>query len=191
MGRIGQGAVTASQQALVDALGATAHGDRAGLQTVFDRTSGKLMGICVRLLGDREEAEDVLQDVYVTVWQRADTFDPDRASAITWLATIARNRAIDRLRSRRARPVTAPADEALVVADDGPDGFAVAAATQEGAQLRSCLGELQDPAQGMIRAAFFEGLAYSQLADRAGVPLGTMKSWIRRGLQQLRQCLER
>lgn len=176
---------------LVDALGATARGDRDGLQTVFDRTSAKLMGICLRLLGDREEAEDVLQDIYVTVWQRADTFDPDRASAITWLATIARNRAIDRLRSRGAQVATAPAEAALIVADDSPDGFATAAATQEGAQLRGCLGELGDPAQGMIRAAFFEGLAYSQLADRAGVPLGTMKSWIRRGLQQLRQCLER
>lgn len=176
---------------LVEALYATARGDRNGLQTVFDRTSGKLMGICVRLLGDREEAEDVLQDIYVTVWQRADTFDAERASAITWLATIARNRAIDRLRSRRARPVSAPSDDALVVAYEGPDGFAAAAATQEGAQLRNCLGELENPAQGMIRAAFFEGLAYSQLADRAGVPLGTMKSWIRRGLQQLRQCLER
>src|SRR5579875_4045071 len=85
---------------LAAALGAVANGDRAALKIVYRQTSAKLMGVCLRILGDRSEAEDVLQETYVTVWSRAGAYDPDRGlSPITWLATIARNKAIDRLRS--------------------------------------------------------------------------------------------
>jgi RNA polymerase sigma-70 factor (ECF subfamily) len=149
------------------------------------------MGICLRILKDREEAEDVLQEVYVSIWSRAGSFDPARASPITWLATIARNRAIDRLRARRARAENPPLEEALEVADDRPDGFAAAVEVQEGERVQHCLSTLDNRAQEMIRTAFFDGLSYSDLATRAGVPLGTMKSWIRRGLQRLKDCLER
>lgn len=179
------------QAALVAALQAAAQGDRESLKLVFDRTSAKLMGICLRILKDREEAEDALQDVFVSIWNRAGSFDPARASAVTWLAAIARNRAIDRLRARRPREARAPIDEALNLADSSPDGFAQLAAGQEVSQLHGCMSELEGRTQSAIRAAFFDGFAYSQLAERAGVPLGTMKSWIRRGLQQLRGCLER
>jgi RNA polymerase sigma-70 factor (ECF subfamily) len=182
---------TAAQAALSAALRAAAGGDRMALRDVFDRTSAKLMGICLRILKDREEAEDVLQEVYVSIWSRAGTFDPGKASAITWLATIARNRAIDRLRSRRSRAGSAPVEEIMELADDRPDGFAVVAAKDEGERIHHCLSTLEGKSQEMIRVAFFDGLSYSDLAARAGVPLGTMKSWIRRGLQRLRDCLER
>jgi RNA polymerase sigma-70 factor (ECF subfamily) len=182
---------TAAQAALSAALRAAARGDRKALRDVFDRTSAKLMGICLRILKDREEAEDVLQEVYVSIWSRAGTFDPGKASAITWLATIARNRAIDRLRSRRSRAGSAPVEEIMELADDRPDGFAVVAAKDEGERIHHCLSTLETKLQEMIRVAFFDGLSYSDLAARAGVPLGTMKSWIRRGLQRLRDCLER
>lgn len=175
----------------MEALRAVAAGDRAALRILFDSTSAKLMGVCLRILKDREEAEDVLQEIFVTVWHRAESFDPARASAITWLATMARNRAIDRLRSRRSRGEAAPVEEAAQLADEGPDGFAAAAAKEERGRLQLCMGELEGRSRSMIRAAFFEGLTYSDLSERAGVPLGTMKSWIRRGLQQLRRCLER
>lgn len=181
---------SASQAALIAALSAAGRGDRKALRDVFDRTSAKLMGICLQVLKDREEAEDVLQDVFVSVWKRAATFDPAKASPITWLATIARNRAIDRLRSRRSRRADAPVEEILDLADDRPDGFALAAAEDEGARVHHCLSQLEVRAQAMIRTAFFDGLSYSDLATRAGVPLGTVKSWIRRGLQRLRDCLE-
>jgi RNA polymerase sigma-70 factor (ECF subfamily) len=179
-----------AQAALNAALLSVAGGDRKALAQVFDRTSAKLMGICLRVLKDREEAEDVLQDVFVSIWSRAGSFDPAKASPITWLATIARNRAIDRLRSRRARGTTAPVTEILHLADDRPDGFAVAAAKDEGGRVHHCLSTLEDKAQEVIRTAFFDGLSYSDLAVRSGVPLGTVKSWIRRGLQRLRDCLE-
>lgn len=168
-----------------------AAGDRDALRHVFDSTSAKLMGICLRILKDRDEAEDVLQDVYVSIWSRAGSFEPGRASPITWLATIARNRAIDRLRSRRARAENPPLEEALEVADGRPDGFAVAVEREEGERVHHCLSTLEGRAQEMIRTAFFDGLSYSELAARAGVPLGTLKSWIRRGLQRLKDCLER
>jgi RNA polymerase sigma-70 factor (ECF subfamily) len=148
------------------------------------------MGVCLRILKDRDDAEDVMQEVYVSVWRRAGSFDPARASPITWLATIARNRAIDRLRSRASRGSSAPVEAILEMADERPDGFAVAAAKDEGARVHHCLSTLEGRAQEMIRVAFFEGLSYSDLAARAGVPLGTCKSWIRRGLQRLRDCLE-
>lgn len=178
------------QAALVAALRAAADGDRGALRTIFDHTSAKLMGICLRILKDREEAEDALQDTFISVWQRAASFDPAKASPVTWLATIARNRAIDRLRTRRLPHAAAFDEAALHVADDAPDPFAKAAAAQERGQLQGCLAQLESRTQRMIHAAFFDGLAYSQLAERAGVPLGTVKSWIRRGLQQLRRCLE-
>lgn len=177
-------------QALNAALAATARGDREALRTLVDRTSAKLMGICLRVLKDRDEAEDVLQEVYVSVWTRAGSFDPGRASPITWLATIARNRAIDRLRSRRSQAGSAGMEEILDLPDEQPDGFALAAAKDEGERVHHCLSTLEEKAQQLIRVAFFDGLSYSDLAARAGVPLGTCKSWIRRGLQRLRDCLE-
>lgn len=177
-------------QALCAALEATARGDREALRDVFDRTSAKLMGICLHVLKDREEAEDVLQDVYVSVWTRAASFDPAKASPITWLATIARNRAIDRLRSRRSHGSSAGMEAILDLPDEQPDGFALAAAKDEGERVLHCLSTLEEKAQQLIRVAFFDGLSYSELAARAGVPLGTCKSWIRRGLQRLRDCLE-
>ena len=127
----------ATRSQLAAALARVAGGDRAALRMIYEDTSAKLFGVCLRILKDRSEAEDVLQDVYVTVWRKAATFDPGRASPITWMVAIARNRAID------------------------------------------------------IRAAFLDGATYEELAARLNVPLGTMKSWIRRGLLKLRACLER
>jgi RNA polymerase sigma factor (sigma-70 family) len=167
-----------------------ADGDRDALQQIFARTSMKLMSICVRILKDRDEAEDVLQEVFISIWGRAASFDPDRSSPSTWLSTIARNKAIDRLRSRRARPSASPIEEAFDLADGAPDGFAAAAERQEGARIQHCLSTLEGRAQAMIRTAFFEGTSYADLAARAGVPLGTVKSWIRRGLQRLKACLQ-
>ena len=176
--------------ALAAALGAVANGDKSALRQVYERTSPKLMGICLRILNDRNEAEDVLQEVYVSVWTRAGSFDAGRASAIVWLATIARNRAIDRLRAQRARPGASPVEEAAELADERPDGFAAAVEREEGERIHHCLSTLEIRVQEVIRTAFFDGLSYSELATRAGVPLGTMKSWIRRGLQRLKICLE-
>lgn len=170
-------------------LGRVASGDRDSLSELYRRTSAKLYGICLGMVGNQSDAEDVLQDVYVTIWRNAGRFDSSKASPITWLSVVARNKSIDRLRRRRAP--SAGLDEAEQVEDDDPSAFDVLDQAMEAERLAGCLGELEERPRAMIRAAFLDGATYSELAERESVPLGTMKSWIRRALLRLRGCLER
>jgi RNA polymerase sigma-70 factor (ECF subfamily) len=170
-------------------LRGVAAGDRAALARLYERSSAKLYGICLRLLGSEAEAEEVLQETYLTVWRKAAAFDPTRASAITWLGVIARNKALDRL--RRRRPATEPIEAAAELADEGPTADTLAEAAEDRLRLASCLGELEERHRILIRAAFMDGASYPELAEREQVPLGTMKSWIRRSLSRLKGCLER
>lgn len=174
---------------LVRLLERTATHDQASLKSLYKFTSAKLYGICLRLLQDEAEAQDVLQEVYLSVWRKAASFDDARASPVTWLATIARNRSIDRLRSRQAP--TEDLGLAADIPDDSPSSFDVLETAEDASRLRRCLEELESRTRNAIRSAFFEGATYPQLAEREGVPLPTMKSWIRRGLVNLRGCLER
>lgn len=178
------------QDALGQAMARLSVGERAALAEVYRLTSAKLYAICLRILKDRAEAEDALQDVYVSLWRRADRFDPTRASARSWLAVFARNRAIDRLRANRVGRGAAPVDLAERIADEAPDPEAAALASSDAAQVHKCLAALEERQQDAIRTAFLEGVTYAELADRRDVPLGTMKSWIRRGLARLKACLE-
>ena len=174
---------------LAQLLQRVAANDRGSLKLLYERTSAKLYGICLRVVGDEADAQDVLQDVYVTVWRKAGQYDRAKASAITWLAVLARNKAIDLLRNRRA-----PSDDlqaAEEVPDASPSAFEVVEQADDAARLAHCLDALDERARTMIRQAFFEGTTYSTLADQAGVPLPTMKSVIRRGLLRLRECLDR
>lgn len=164
-------------------------GDREAFATLYQRTSAKIYGICLRLLGGEAEAQDVLQEAYATVWQKAHRFDPTKASPITWLAVLARNKAIDRL--RRQGIGTDPIESAPEIEDENPSAFDIVASAQDAARLGGCLEELEERTGAMIKFAFLDGATYPQLAEREGVPLATMKSWIRRGLQRLRGCLER
>ena len=181
----------AARKQLVAALARIAGGDRGALQLLYRDTSAKLFAVCVRILRDEGEAEDVLQDVYTAVWQRAGTFDPARASPITWLVAIARNRSIDRLRSGAMAARTRTMEEADDVSDNAPDALAQIESLQEERRLTDCLGELEPRHAVAIRFAFLDGMTYDELARRMDVPLGTMKSWIRRSLLRLRKCLER
>ena len=131
----------------------------------------------------------MLQEVYLTVWRRAGAFDPARASAAAWLTAVARNRAIDRLRARSVLKGAA-ALEGVERVDEAPLADAVLERTDEGRRLTACLDELRAEESGAIRTAFLEGVTYEALAERSGKPLGTIKSWIRRGLLRLRECLE-
>jgi RNA polymerase sigma factor (sigma-70 family) len=183
--------VSLTRDELSAALAQAGRGDRAAFRRVYESTSAKLMGVCLRILSDRQLAEDVLQETYVTVWRKAGTFDPSRASPITWLVTIARNRSIDRLRSAAPGRKSVPVEDAHDLVDDTTPADEVLAGKDDAVRLAGCLNELDDRTSRAIRTAFFEGVTYEQLADREGTPLGTMKSWIRRGLLRLRTCLER
>ena len=163
--------------------------DRAAFQEVYSLTSSKLFGICLRICGERAGAEDVLHEVYITIWKRAGAFEPGRASPISWLATIARNKAIDWVRARGSRPVR-PIEEAAFVADDSPDQLTLLQRDEASQRLHDCLSALDEKSSDAIRTAFFDGATYAELAERKGVPLGTMKSWIRRGLLQLKSCVD-
>ena len=165
--------------------------DRAAFDLLYRQTSAKLFGVCLRILHERSEAEEVLQDVYLTVWRKASQYDAERASPITWMAMIARNRAIDCLRSGQLGRASVPIDFAAELADDGPDATALAEGASETRRLHDCLDELSIEQRRAIRVAFLEGCTYEELAERSATPLGTLKSWIRRGLLKLRDCMQR
>lgn len=173
-------------------LSAVAHGDAGALRELYRATSGKLFGVCLKMLRDEGEAEEVLQEVYLTVWKRAGSYDAAKASPITWLAAIARNRAIDRLRASGARVISrsGPLEEAMEIADAAPDSETQTLRGEEARRLGRCLDGLDPHQADLIRRAFFGGLSYSDLAQAAGRPLGTVKTWIRKGLMNLKVCLE-
>ena len=181
----------ANRTLLTDALRRTAGGERTALQTVYRLTSAKLFGVAVRILGEQGEAEDVVQEVYVTVWRKAADFDATRASPMTWLIAITRNRAIDRLRAGRRSRAVEPVELAEGIADDAPMADSLMERGETDARLHACLGELATRERTALRGAFFDGNTYEELAGRMNVPLGTMKSWIRRAMIKLKTCLER
>lgn len=177
-----------ARQRLTAALAASASGDPAGLQQVYDLTSAKLFGICLRICGEREAAEEVLQEVYMRVWRRAGAYDAERASPVTWLAIIARNAALD-WRSALPRMNVVPDDALADMADDAPTADDALLRDEAYARLMACLDGLDGQQSAAIRRAFLDGLTYQQLADSTATPLGTIKSWIRRGMQKLKGCL--
>lgn len=170
---------------------ATASGDSDAFEQLYRSTSPRLFGVCLRIIPHRSEAEDVLQEVFANVWRKAIQFDPARASGVTWLTMMARNKAIDHLRASRNSRQSLPIENAEDIPGTAPDAQAAAEAAIEGHRLDICLDELEAPRRQLIRTAFFEGSTYEELARRSGTPLGTVKSWIRRSLAKLKTCLER
>lgn len=169
-------------------LSAIATGDRGALATLYRRTSAKLYGIALRVLDDPGAAEEVLQDVYLTIWKKASVFEAGRASPISWLAVITRNRAIDR--KRRVKPQLVAIEQAARIPADAPLASEIAERREETGRLHSCLALLDERARSLIQDAFLVGATYAELATREAVPLGTMKSLIRRGLLRLKKCMD-
>lgn len=167
-----------------------AEGDQAALRSLFDATRRRTFGTLLRMLGEREEAEDVLVDVYTHVWKRAGHYDPERGSPGLWLFTIARSRAIDRLRSRGVHGAERLDDlDELIAGDPTPRE---AAETQErAARVRAALLSLPEEQRRAVVAAFFLGQTHTEIARRSGEPLGTVKSRIRAALARLRDALAR
>lgn len=180
-----------TSDALAEHLQQVAANNPAAFAALYKATAGKLFGICLRILHDRTEAEDVLQDIFCTVWLKASTFDPAKAHALTWLMVIARNKAIDRLRARQSAQRSERSGVPAELPDPTPSAAALVEVSDERRRLDDCLRELDQSQSAAIRAAFLDGLTYEVLAQAEGVPLGTVKSRIRRGLMRLKACLER
>ena len=161
--------------------------DRAAFRDLYGRTSAKLFGVCLRILRDRSEAEEALQEVYVKVWQRANRYVQSGFSPISWLVAVARNHCLDLLRARK--PAGEDIDLALDVADSGPDPEQAALAGSERSRIEGCLGQLEADKADAVRSAYLDGYSYEELAQRHGVPLNTMRTWLRRSLMKLRECL--
>ncbi len=161
--------------------------DRAAFRGLYTLTSAKLFGVCLRILRDRSEAEEALQEVYVKIWQRADRYVQSGFSPISWLVAVARNHCLDILRARK--PAGEDIDVALEVADTGPSPEQAAVEGSERARIESCLGQLDADKADAVRGAYLDGYSYEQLAVRHGVPLNTMRTWLRRSLMKLKDCL--
>jgi RNA polymerase sigma-70 factor, ECF subfamily len=171
-------------------LAATAARDQRAFTNLYAASSAKLYGVVVRILRDREQANEVLQEVYLRIWQHAADYRPEKASPMTWMIAVARNGALDRRRRRRPE---LPLDDIAELEDlDGDRSSPLDGVI--GAQARAlghCLGELESRQRQCVLLAYTEGYTHAELAERLDCPLGTVKSLIRRGLLRLKECLER
>jgi RNA polymerase sigma factor (sigma-70 family) len=175
-------------------------GDRAAFAELYRKTSAHLFGVVLRINRDRAQAEDVLQEIYVTVWRAASGFDSAKSQPLTWLTSIARNRAIDSLRRQQAQPqvqsptVVAGEDEDDVydrMADEAPGPLEMLSRASDARALGACMETLNAQQRHALALAFYDGLSHAEVADQMREPLGTVKSWVRRGLMALKSCLER
>jgi len=166
---------------------AIASGSHAALRIIYDREGARLFGIALAILRDRPAASDAVQNAFLRLWERAAQFDPARGNAQSWIASIVRHAALDIARARGREQPTG--DPTLGDQSVEPDIIERLAAYQDSARLRHCLAELDGRTQNFIVLAFVHGLSHVQIATRLELPLGTLKTWIRRGLLSLRKCL--
>jgi RNA polymerase sigma-70 factor (ECF subfamily) len=178
-------------QALMAAMAAA---DRSALGELYDRYAPRLLAICLRLLRDRSEAEDVLVEVFWEIWERARRYEPRRASPLTYLTTVARSRALDRLRRHRheARALAATQSWAALAQDCAPEArgpLADTLAQEQRRRVRLALDTLAPTQRQVVELSFLDGLSHQEIAERLGAPLGSVKTWIRKGLLHLRDVL--
>lgn len=176
-----------SRQDLVEALQRTARGDKAAFRLVYEATSLKLYGVVVRILGRRDLADEILQEVYVRVWQRAGDFDSASGSPVTWLAAIARNLALDEIRRKTPRSIEEFPEVLQLPSDDDPS--AALERSEDYRRLQSCLDRLEPEKKEIVLLVYYYGMTREEIASRISRPVATVKTWLRRSLAQLRDCL--
>jgi RNA polymerase sigma factor (sigma-70 family) len=180
--------VISSSARLAIHITALASGNRDALKQIYDETSNRLFAICLRITGDSDAAQDVLQEVYVKLLTRSSAFDPDQGAAMGWLMQIARNASIDWVRARGRQTRTR---DGLTLEPQIPEPFTdeKLARKQDGERAIASLASLDDDTRGHVRDAFLGGFSYPEIAERDGLPLATVKSRIRRGLIQMRKAM--
>jgi RNA polymerase sigma-70 factor (ECF subfamily) len=175
------------------ALMACARGDRQALQQLYERESRYLMGVALRIVRQRQQAEDVLHDAFISIWQRAESFNPARGEGRGWVYSVVRNAALNMVRSG-ARQVDVSEDAAEAIDDQA--ALAAYASAGDPFELRADLGRLENCLKGLeparrdcILYAYVEGCSHGEIAERLQTPLGTVKAWIQRGMRALRECM--
>ncbi|RBP82522.1 sigma-70 family RNA polymerase sigma factor [Marinomonas rhizomae] len=178
-----------TKESLVDLLSRVAQGDRLAFSELYESTHRKLFGIVYRILKNQAVSEEVLQEVYLKIWEKAASFDASVASPITWMATIARNRTIDEVRKNKLPDSDIDVDFDLI-ADDSMAPADLFTKSQDLLKLEACLGDLESPRAEMIKAAYLDGFSRQELAERFKQPLGTIKTWLHRSIKQLQGCMK-
>lgn len=189
MKEIAEGFRMAGDAELITLLSRVAFGNREAFRQLYETMSPRIYGLCIRLLRQPELAEDVLQDTFVRIWHHAGEYHAERGSPVGWMLTLARYRALDLLRHRRFETALDPTTLVELAERQTPD-------VSEGLDnttflaLQGCLDEISTEQRESILHAYYHGLSHEQLAATMGAPLGTVKSWVRRGLTSLKRCLE-
>lgn len=186
--------VEARNASLAALLAKVGMGDQAAFAAFYDQTASHLYAVALRILKDPSAAEEILQEAYVNVWHHAGTYDAARSQPLTWLTSIVRNRCLDQLRRREIDTVTLTAEEddapAFDLAGEGPTPAELLIQGAEAQSVRACVEELEAGPKQAIALAFFHGMSHGELASHLHQPLGTVKSWVRRGLERLKRCLD-
>jgi len=179
-----------SADPLVALLAACARRDRASFTRLYELTSAKLFGVALRIVRQEGLAEEVLQDCYIRIWNRAQDYREGVAAPMTWMSSIVRNRCLDFLRRPNPEVIDVEGDLIDAVASDNPGPLEVLERDKDSAALARCLKELEGKQRQAILLAFYDGMSHSELARHLREPLGTVKTWVRRGLLKLRSCLD-
>ena len=188
-------ATTDRHSRLAELLARTALADQAAFGELYRATSSQLYGVAIRILREASAAEEVLQEAYVAVWHHAASYAPGRSQPMTWLTAIVRNRCLDSLRRRELDTVSMTSDDDergdFEIADDSRSPAQLLIDGADALSVRECVESLEGGSRQAIALAFFQGMTHAELAAHLREPLGTVKSWVRRGLERLRQCLDR
>ena len=190
----------AAPQELADLVARVALGDRQAFRRLYDATAPSLLGVALRLLRDRGRAEDVIQEAFVSVWLRAYGFRASASAPMTWLTAIVRNRALDTLRSGARHDADLLVDDddedededaTMEIEDDRPEPLGLLTQAADALAVRACLETIDGSQRQCLALAYYHGLTHAEMAAHLGSPIGSVKGWLRRGLEKLRRCLER
>jgi len=186
-----------STPTLQDLMAAAARGDHAAFAQVYERTHAHLFGVALRILGRHQSAEDVLQEAFINIWKNAAAYRSSVGGQdiqpMTWLIAIVRNKALDALRSRTRRQETELDEEQGEGASTqaaAPSALDIFSAATQALRIEGCMGGLDGTHRQSLALAYYQGLTHSEVAARMGAPLGSVKAWIRRGLDKLKDCLK-
>ncbi|HBS26721.1 MAG TPA: RNA polymerase subunit sigma-24 [Gammaproteobacteria bacterium] len=172
-------------------LGLCAQGDEQAFSRLYTMTSPKLFSLCLRLMKSKAAAEEVLQEGFVKIWTKSGTFDRSKASALTWMTTVVRNRALDVLRSKKSRPVEVDMEyEGMDFASEDLTPLATVGMGWSAERISKCMEELQETQRKSILMAYYYGYTHEEISRKLEAPLGTVKAWVRRGIDRLRKCLQ-